>query len=220
MKTLKSSLFRYFGLMLLLVVAACHKGDSISLVSDEYSKSGYYVQDISKTTSVGKTLLKVNSFQQTTEYSCGPAAVLSLLHHYGRSGEELRIAEEMGTSTQTGTTPEQMSNWLNNNGFQASWHEEGSLEMIRENLANNVPTLLEWSDWGGHWVLVVGYDTRNTESISDDVIIFADPYDRHDDAKDGLTWFNAERFYYMWYDAKLFGRYMSRVYLRARPIIQ
>ncbi|MFZ4464737.1 MAG: C39 family peptidase [Bacteroidales bacterium] len=215
MKTLNSSLFRYFGMMLLLVVAACHKGDSISLVSDENALSGYYVQDISKTTSVGKTLLKVNSYQQTTEYSCGPAAVLSLLHHYGRSGEELRIAEEMGTSTQTGTTPDQMSNWLNNNGFQASWHEEGSLEMIRENLANNVPTLLEWSDWGGHWVLVVGYDTRNTESISDDVIIFADPYDRHDDAKDGLTWFNAERFYYMWYDAKLFGRFMSRVYIKA-----
>lgn len=215
MKSLQSGIFRNIGLVLLLIVAACQKSDSIIVVSDEYAVSGYYVQDISKTHSAGKTLLKVDSYQQTTEYSCGPAAVLSLLHHYERSGDELTIAGEMRTSTLTGTTPEQMSNWLNNNGFQASWHEEGSLEMIRENLANKVPTLVEWSDWGGHWVLVVGYDTRNTVSISDDVIIFADPYDRHDDAKDGLTWFNAERFYYMWYDARLFGRYMSRVYIEA-----
>jgi hypothetical protein len=215
MKTGKSNLFRNLGLMLLLLAAACQKSDSITVVSDENAVSGYYVQNISKTTSVGKTLLKVDSYQQTTEYSCGPAAVLSLLHHYGKSGNELTIADEMGTSSQTGTRPEQISNWLNNNGFQASWHEEGTLEMIRQNLADNVPTLVEWSDWGGHWVLVVGYDTRNTESISDDVIIFADPYDRHDDAKDGLTWFNAERFYYMWYDARLFGRYMNRVYIKA-----
>lgn len=220
MKSLQSGMFRNIGLLLLLIVAACQKSDSIIVVSDEYAVSGYYVQDISKTHSAGKTLLKVDSYQQTTEYSCGPAAVLSLLHHYERSGDELTIASEMGTSTLTGTTPEQMSNWLNNNGFQASWHEEGSLEMIRENLANKVPTLVEWSDWGGHWVLVVGYDTRNTVSISDDVIIFADPYDRHDDAKDGLTWFNAERFYYMWYDARLFGRYMSRVYIEAKPATQ
>ena len=76
---------------------------------------------------------------------------------------------------------------------------------------------MEWSDWGGHWVLVVGYDTRTTESISDDVIIFADPYDYHDDNQDGLTWFNAERFLYMWYDELLFDSLMTRVYVEAVP---
>jgi hypothetical protein len=123
----------------------------------------------------------------------------------------------MGTSSKIGTTPQQMTTWLNNNGFNASWNTEGSLEMIRANLKNKIPTLVEWSDWGGHWVLVIGYDTRNTDGPDDDIIIFADPYDQHDDNNDGITWFNAMRFYYMWYDALLFGKVMKRIYIKALP---
>jgi len=117
-------------------------------------------------------------------------------------------------------TPAQMTNWLNSNGFTASWHENGTLDTLRNNLALNKPTLVEWSDWGGHWVLAVGYDTRNTTDPMDDVIIFADPYDRHDDNSDGFTWFNAQRFYYMWYDALLFGTTMKRIYISAEPLIE
>lgn len=177
----------------------------------------YYILDIQDALSSGKTLLKVNSYQQTTEYSCGPAAVISLLTFLGRNGDEMTIVNEMGTSTTTGTTPTQMTDWLNKNGFTASWHQDGTLEMLRENLAANIPTLVEWSDWGGHWVLVIGYDTRNTNDLMDDIIIFADPYDNHDDNKDGITWFNAQRFYYMWYDALLFGSVMKRVYIQTTP---
>ena len=164
----------------------------------------------------GFTLLETDSCQQTTEYTCGPAAALTLTRYYGMKGDEMTIAKEMGTSTTKGTTPEQMAAWLNKHGFSASFHEYGNLDTLRNNLKKQIPTLVEWSDWGGHWVLVVGYDTRNTETISDDTIIFADPYDRYDDKKDGLTCFNAERFYYMWYDALLFGKVMKRVYINAK----
>lgn len=179
---------------------------------------GYYGLNIKNhKLSPGFTLLDVDSYQQTTEYTCGPAAVISLLRYYKRNGSEMSIASEMGTSTTTGTSPEQMSNWLNNNGFIASWHQYGTLDTLRKNLSKQKPTLVEWSDWGGHWVLVIGYDTRNTPATMDDVIIFADPYDRHDDNPDGMTWFNAERFYYMWYDALLFGSVMKRIYLTVGP---
>lgn len=166
----------------------------------------------------GLTLLKVQSYQQTTEYTCGPASVISLLNYYRKSGNEMTIAAEMGTSSVCGTTPDQMTSWLNNNGFAASWHESGNLDTIRKRLNNDKPILVEWSDWGGHWVLAIGYDSRNTETIEDDVIIFADPYDRHDDHHDGVTWFNAERFYYMWYDALLFGSVMRGIYIDAEPM--
>jgi hypothetical protein len=202
---------------ILLIVAGCSKGDSVKPVPVEPQPGPYYMSGIRGVVAPGKTLLDVSSYQQTTEYTCGPAAVVSLLHYLGREGDEMTIAEEMGTSTTTGTNPEQMASWLDSHGFEASWHQEGSLELLRANLAGNIPTLVEWSDWGGHWVLVIGYDTRNTEDLMDDVIIFADPYDRHDDYKDGLTWFNAQRFYYMWYDALLFGTVMRRVYITANP---
>ncbi len=49
------------------------------------------------------------------------------------------------------------------------------------------------------------------------MVIFADPYDRHDDNKDGMDWFNAQRFYYMWYDALLFDKVMKQIYITATP---
>lgn len=161
----------------------------------------------------GKVMLDLGAHQQTTEYTCGPAAVLTLLQYFGKTADELAIAEGMGTNPVHGTSPEQMAEWLSQNGFKAAWQEHGSLEILRENLSKGKPTLVEWSDWGGHWVLVIGYDTRGTTNKQDDVIYFADPYDRYDGNPDGVTSFNAERFYYMWYDALLFDRVMNRVYI-------
>jgi len=181
--------------------------------------SQYYVLDIqAKIPRPGFIMLPIAAYQQTTEYTCGPAAALTLLNYYGMSGDEMTIAKEMGTSTTTGTNPKQMTDWLKANGFNVVSGEGGSLELIRENLLKKIPTLIEWSDWGGHWVLAIGYDTRNTADLMDDVIIFADPYDRHDDRNDGINWFNAQRFYYMWYDALLFGKVMRRIYITATPL--
>ncbi|MCX6286606.1 MAG: C39 family peptidase [Bacteroidetes bacterium] len=203
----------------LIIFSGCNKKDTAYNSSPEPTSSQYYVLDIGvKIPRPGFTILPLNAYQQTTEYTCGPAAALTLLHYYGRSGDEMTIAKEMGTSTTTGTNPEQMVNWLQKNSFKVSSGEGGSLELIRSNLEKKIPTLIEWSDWGGHWVLAVGYDTRNTENPMDDVIVFADPYDRHDDRNDGIDWFNAQRFYYMWYDALLFGKVMKRIYITATPL--
>jgi hypothetical protein len=204
-----------FGI-LMFFLSGCDKDCPVS--SSQSNTTDYFVKKITKDTSGnGLVMLKVNSYQQTTDYTCGPSAVITLLKYFGKTGDELTIAGEMGTSTTCGTNPEQLTSWLSSHGFAAHWSENGTLEMLRANLANKIPTLVEWSDWGGHWVLVVGYDTRNTESVEDDVIIFADPYDRHDDNPDGIDWFNASRFYYMWYDALLFGKVMRRIYIQAIP---
>ncbi|MBP6979169.1 MAG: C39 family peptidase [Bacteroidales bacterium] len=204
-------------IILILTSIGCEKNDH-EMRPDTPAAIQYYVLNIRPSHPIeGLLFLNVDSYQQTTEYTCGPAAVVSFLKYYGIQRDEMTLAEEMGTSSTVGTTPEQISTWLNKNGFTASWHQEGSLEMLQENLANNIPTLVEWSDWGGHWVLVIGYDIRDPEDVMDDVIIFADPYDRHDDHQDGITWFNAQRFYYMWYDALLFGSVMKRTYIRINP---
>lgn len=203
----------------LLFHSSCKKNDITDNPADKIPCSQYYVLDIlQKPDRPGLTFLDIAGYQQTTEYTCGPAAVLTLMHFYKREGDEMTIAGEMGTSTTTGTTPQQMASWLEQHGFRVEWGENGSLELIRNNLKNKIPTLVEWSDWGGHWVVAVGYDTRNTETPMDDVIIFADPYDRHDDRNDGIDWFNAQRFYYMWYDALLFGTVMKRLYITATPL--
>jgi hypothetical protein len=167
-----------------------------------------------------RVVLPIRAYQQTTSYTCGPAAILTLLRFYKKDGDEMRIAREAKCSPEKGTSPRDMAAWLEANGFEVAWGEGGTLRLLRDNLARGVPTLVEWIDWGGHWVLVVGYDTRGTDTPRDDLILFADPSDTHDGQKDGLTEFHAARFQAMWFDAFLFERPMHRVYITATPRIE
>lgn len=164
-----------------------------------------------------RVLLQIRAYQQKTSYTCGPASILTLLRYHKKDGDEMRIAREAKCSPSKGTSPGNMAAWLEMNGFDVTWGENGTLKLLRDNLARGVPTLVEWIDWGGHWVVVVGYDTRGTDTLRDDLIIFADPSDTHDGQKDGLTEFNAARFQAMWFDAFLFERPMHRVYIAATP---
>ena len=76
---------------------------------------------------------------------------------------------------------------------------------------------MEWIDLSGHWAIVVGYDHRNSSDPWDDVLILADPYDRYDDHQDGYSFVNANRFYWMWFDALYFDDLTWRTMITARP---
>jgi hypothetical protein len=164
------------------------------------------------------SILPISAFQQTTSYTCGPAVLVTLLKYHDRDGDEMIIADQARCTPEKGTNPENMVVWLESNGFRVTWGEQGSLDLLRSNLEQGVPTLVEWIDYGGHWVLVVGYDTKGTEDLRDDVVVFADPADGHDGERDGLTSFNALRFDAMWFDAFLFDRPMFKVHITAVPI--
>ncbi len=172
------------------------------------------------------TVIPLKSYrQQMTNYSCGAAAAMTVMSWYGNpvnntDADEERVAREMyrNVSEKTGINPEQVAAWFNRNGMNAKWGTGGTREMLRENLKNGIPTIVEWMDWGGHWVVVVGYDTRGTETIWDDVIIFADSVDSHDDRVDGIAYFNYGEFDAMWFDAHYFPENMrDRAYVVVVP---
>jgi len=172
------------------------------------------------------TVIPLKSFrQQMTNYSCGAAAAMTVLSYYGTPAnntvaDEIRISHEMNpdVSDTNGINPEQMASWFNHRGWNATWGTGGSYEMLQRNLKNGIPTMVEWIDWGGHWVVVVGYDTRGTENVWDDVIIFADSVDCHDDRVDGITYFNYGEFDAMWFDAHYIPEPMqNRAYVVAVP---
>lgn len=85
-----------------------------------------------------------------------------------------------------------------------AWVENASdsyfVKWITGHLQNNELILVEWSDWDGHWQVIIGYDTLGTPGIGDDIIIFADPYDTSDHWQDGYYYYPAERWFYMWHD--------------------
>ena len=80
-----------------------------------------------------------------------------------------------------------------------------AMSFIRERIEAGTPILVGWNDWGGHWQVIIGYDTMGTEYEGDDVIIVADPFDTTDHNQDGYGVYGAERFIYNFTFFDFFG---------------
>lgn len=61
-------------------------------------------------------------------------------------------------------------------------------------LKQEKPIMVCWNLWGGHWQVIIGYDTMGTEIIDDDVILMADSADTYDHCNDGYEIFSEEVF--------------------------
>jgi len=170
-----------------------------------------------KSTDTLTILPKYKTYQQTTEVTCGPAAALTVLTYAGNTNwDELKIAKIMGTKPVVGTDTSGMVKFFKSIG----WDVKSSLttakkdgitfpnvkdfkDFVITNLKNNTPILVENIDWGGHWRVIIGYDTMGTEALADDVLILADSYDTADHFQDGYVVSPVEKFYYMWFDAHM-----------------
>ena len=71
-------------------------------------------------------------------------------------------------------------------------------ELIQYLVANDVPMIIGWDEWGGHWQVVIGYDDMGTEATQDDVVILADSYDTTDHNQNGYVIESFERLLYGW----------------------
>jgi len=70
--------------------------------------------------------------------------------------------------------------------------------LIRDLLEAGVPIMIGWNSFGGHWQVIIGYDTMGSEDTRDHVLILADPYDTTDHNNDGYNVQSLERFVYDW----------------------
>ena len=168
------------------------------------------------------------TYQQTTEYTCGPAAALTVLYYFGvKDYTEAKLAVEMKTQGYpVGTNLKNMLAFFDRIGWQTQstlTHErfkdyESFAKFIQDNLREGTPILVENVYWAGHWRVIIGFDNLSTESSLDDTLIFADPYDTCDHNQDGYTVENAEHFYATWFvrlDAQEDEKY--QLFITARP---
>ncbi len=227
MKIMKA--FVCISLILVLVAVG---GVSAATLPSSVSAANYYEM----TPNPWYVSLGVKGYQQTNDATCGPAAVMSLMHWYNMLSNkdltaetEMRIAREMGTgdmkSPRPGTTTDQMVAWLEKNGFVVISGEDGSLELVREYLNKGIPVLVEWIDWGGHWVVATGYHAAyESPTKGPDTIFFADPSSHwgNPNNPDGISSFNAWRFRDMWFDVQYLkpGQITRNVYIIAIPLKQ
>ena len=158
--------------------------------------------------------------QQHTEYTCGPAAAWTVTTHFLGTApdDEMAIAKIMGTHTAAmqdpGTNTRAMSRYFEQKGWIVhNALKDGSPKdfkafraFVLKNLRAGTPIMVENIDWGGHWRVIIGYDTMGDDQDANDVLILADPYDTTDHLQDGYGLVPAQRFYYMWFDAHLFKK--------------
>lgn len=175
------------------------------------------------------TLLpKFATTQQVTYYTCGPAAANMVVKYYKGDiiDDELAVGKIMSTSSTVGTNTKGMVNYFDKLGWEVHSSVkdktpdtyEDFLKFVESNLKNNTPIMVENVDWGGHWRVIIGYDTMGTEHMGDDVLIMADPFDTTDHLQDGYGIVPAERFFYMWFDHQLYPRSeQQRQWLTAKP---
>lgn len=146
--------------------------------------------------------------QQTSEWSCGVSAVMMILNWYEKlnnHNEETLAAFRSNCMKAEGTSLRQALQMFDGvGGFKTystfdckdNVSEVFTFEFIRKTLAEGKPIMIGWNDWGGHWQVIIGYDTMGTEATQDDVIIVADSYDTTDHNQDGYGFYPAERFLY------------------------
>lgn len=173
--------------------------------SPYFSRLDFYHMTSTDTLTI---LPEFKTIQQSSEWSCGVAAALMVLEHYDALGDynEETLAElrPNGLTPEATTLKQALAIFEKVGGFEVhssldygeNIYEEFTLETIQDYLKDGVPVMIAWNDWGGHWQVIIGYDTMGTETVQDDVIIVADSYDTTDHNQDGYGVYPAERFYY------------------------
>ena len=157
------------------------------------------------------------TIQQTSWWSCGVSASEMVLNYYGARGDwnEKTLADlrEDHESQHIGTCLDQIIDIFDAvGGFElettydyADNLDAVNMAFIREHIQAGIPIIAGWNDWGGHWQVIIGYDTMGTEYEGDDVIIVADSFDTTDHNQDGYGVYGAERFIYNFTFFDFFG---------------
>lgn len=160
-------------------------------------------------------LSNFKTHQWTINCSCGPNAVLMILHYFNDfSMIEEDVFNQVDCKIPGGTKIKNIVDFLRNNNYEI----ESSIEhpktvngkcfetmedfrdFVIDNLKKGYPILVESVYYGGHYQVIIGYDRRSEDGFLNDVLIFADSSDETDDFVDGYTYFSAFKFFMMWFD--------------------
>ncbi len=106
---------------------------------------------------------------QTKPHTCGAAAVATVLRYLGKESNEYQCIEALKPSPVVGITWWPIVQYLRKRGVRARAWVHYSTDQLINNARDGIPTLVEWLDWGGHWVVCTGYDPLTN------ALVFTDP---------------------------------------------
>ena len=148
------------------------------------------------------------TYQQTTEFTCGAACALMVLNWYGaKRYHELAVSQLIESHPPKGSTVENIADFFDLIGWNVEHHASTELKFdslesfeasVIDYIDRGIPIMVDWVDWAGHWQVIIGIDTCGSDTPYDDVLIFADPYDITDHYQDGYYIYPFGRFFSMW----------------------
>lgn len=184
--------------------------DSVERSGDHAASPYYMAPDFYNMTSTD-TLTILSHFktqQQTSDWSCGISCAMMIMNWYGKLGyhteKSLARFRSNGLEPAATSMSQLIDIFQGVGGFEVysvldcmdTVQEVFTLDYIQSTLKAGHPIAIGWNDWGGHWQVIIGYDTMGTATQQDDVIIVADPYDTTDHNQDGYGIYSAVRFLY------------------------
>lgn len=212
--------------------------NSVERQGDHIDSPYFYDKDFYNAKSENGLYILPNfkTIQQTSWWSCGVSCTEMILEYYGIRGdwneETLAALRENHEEDHIGTCLEQMIHMLQGSGkfeLETTYDHIDNLEnitmsYIKDHIAEGTPMIVGWNDWGGHWQVIIGYDTMNTEYEGDDVIIVADPFDTTDHNQDGYGVYGAERFIYNFTFYDFFGEtsdhLRDKCFIAVKPLVE
>lgn len=178
-----------------------------------YVFNDYYNMESDETLHI---LSHFQTYQQTTEYTCGAACALMVLNWFGQKQyHELAVGQLIESQPGKGSTVENIVDFFDLIGWNVEHHAgtelkfdtlEGFEKSVIDYIDRGIPIIVDWVDWAGHWQVIIGIDTCGSDTPYDDVLIFADPYDITDHFQDGYYIFPLSRFFGMWREGPCAGK--------------
>ena len=192
-------------------------GASYESVGDHFDTPYFKILDVynMKSTDTLTILSNFAPYEETTEYSCGAASVFMTMNWHGNTDYDERTIAKMAGTTEKGVGIDGLEKFFKKIGwnyersvngeytfdYDADWDKATAdfTDWVTGHLKQQRPIIVQWFDYGGHYMNIIGYDTMGTDDFSDDVLIFGDSYDTTDHYQDGYYIMGVERFLCDWF---------------------
>ncbi len=115
-------------------------------------------------------LIQVPMARQATHYTCGVAALQSVLHYYGDDWRQDKLALAVKADSANGTNYRNMIRLCDSLGYTTKVHTNLSLDSLKVFIDGGFPMILAIQAWAespekyaeewnsGHYVVCIGYD--------------------------------------------------------------
>jgi predicted double-glycine peptidase len=182
------------AILLCSTLVSCGSSSSVPPALAESSSSG-----TPPTLGELRNYISIPLAMQATDYTCGVAALQSVLGYYGENIRQDVLAEALGVNEQDGTRYLRIVEYAQSKGYAVQVNQNMTIENLKGFIDQKLPVIVliqAWPDapvdWAtdyddGHYVVAVGYDQS--------FIYFMDPF-----TLGNITYIPPAEFVERWHD--------------------